>query len=705
MAAIIQIHADEIRRLQEGVEAKFLSLNPHVSALRKNSFKGSYTELAEHMRETLKRPDLPMSEGLLRKLFYDAVDKSSKTLLPEMSFNGGFLDACYRYMTDGEQNRILYLRAAAPATSTVPPPQAPNSNTPTPSNTKTNPRRRALLIGLIGVPILAALTWLTLQFFPGEPELPPADILVSKFVGEKADKGNVSDGDVKIGWYLKTEMDRYLPTRMAEKVVGSEEEALALGSAQDVKFVVWGEILRKSETSITLFTKFQILEMPEVVEARDSAVLAKMDDFKRETFAIGAREQAEFQKAYSEEWACISLFAVGLAHYLEAEYAEAEGFFARGLENCPDKEGEIGAYLYHYYLGNCAYQKGKYGNAVERFHAALALQPEDAHTLGNLGSAYAQWGLQDSAALYFRKALLRQPGFDWVQRNLAALESAKKSPLSPHSETPSGNTSNATTSNTSSDSLSDSLAATPSDFATQASIITPSTIRDDPDECMPALPVSALSPDKIRTRLLTFISGLEKQIQSADRLPSQKRCLDKLAVARKKLARHDFHRALPSVWSLFYKADAQSARQARKGHELECLPDGAASGERTPDKELEHISEAVIRFYLVEGDKQAAEKRYEAARELYHKAVQVSTFFETNSGKENFHSDIYEKPNTSDRLKSTAFLKTGYTYLDQGKIELFCKHARWADFPGSVPYGMNKTYLLEYNLRNMNNVR
>ena len=67
------------------------------------SYLNGYTRLNEEIKKSLIEDEEFTSENLLRKLLLESITNEAVT------FRSGFLDACYRYITDGKYNRATYL--------------------------------------------------------------------------------------------------------------------------------------------------------------------------------------------------------------------------------------------------------------------------------------------------------------------------------------------------------------------------------------------------------------------------------------------------------------------------------------------------------------------------------------------------------------------------------------------------------------------
>lgn len=72
-------------------------------------------------------------------------------------------------------------------------------------------------------------------------------------------------------------------------------------------------------------------------------------------------------------------------------------------------------------LGNGLRALERHGEAVEAFHAALAVQPSRAATHNDLGLALAEFGAAEEARTSYRRAIALDPGATSAHRNLSAL--------------------------------------------------------------------------------------------------------------------------------------------------------------------------------------------------------------------------------------------------------------------------------------------
>ena len=684
MGAIVKIRSEEISMLRKEVEAKFLALRPDIGELKKNSFKGSYRELAASMQRQIHAHEVVVSHGLLRKLFYDSVDNSSGETVKELSFNSDFLDACYLYFSDNDQTRSQYQQIV---------PGIPAEAIQTAN------RKLKILVGVaIGFAVVLTLgvaifAWMSNR--PGPVTTGPApEILLSKFVGEKADEGELEEGEVKIAWYLRTELDQYLETAMATDFVSSEAEAASAGEKAGVKFVIWGEVLGLSEEFITLFTKFQIIQMPDHNSERDSLLMANIDDFRRATYPIGEKGSCEFQQKYSEEWTCIALFAVGLTHYLEGEYAEAEEFFHNCLDNCNQVQTSgIEAANVEYYWGNASFHQQKYEVAQTHYQLALETQTDDPVLHTNLGAAFGEMALTtcnadflDSAEVHFQEALALNPKYTLASTHLKQLHASRP----------------AFSALTFSE-----FAKPPGETASSPSDSTPQVRITDLKDCAGEGPgdphIPQVNAEELRTSLLDFMQESEKEIQTWCPDALQKKCLKKLTHSRGLLASGNFVKALPSAWSLYYEVNEKGGRETGTSENLECLKGISPSTLAGSQKRLETISLQLMQYYLAKGDVQKDQQQVNLAKASYQNAIIIASLFETSSSMT--YGEAFENPNDADRKKSTALLRTGYLHLIEGNEGRFCDYVQWARFPANTPNTFNPSWLRDYNLRNFNNVR
>lgn len=700
MAAIIKLRAKEIAFLRIEVEAKFYQLEPQFGELRKTSFKGSYAELEDCIIRTLANPQAAVSEGLLRKLFYDSTDKESKEIVPELSFNSGFLDACYLFISDKQFNRQQYLREEKESNSSKE--NLQQNKTPSPS--KDSNKKRLVVYGGVfaGICFLIALS----LFVSSEDEpVQKADILVSKYAGEKSDKGEIDKNDVKIGWYLKTEMDEYFKTALAKEVISSESEAEKAGKARGAKFVVWGEILGLSEEYITLLTRFQVLQKPPVSETRDSTLFARFDDYQKKTYPIGERGACEFQKRLSKELTCISLFGVGLGKYLEGEFQKASEFFNIALENCRLAQNEgPGDFLHHYYLGNCAYKMGQHNEALQHYFNSLHLNPTDHITLNNIGSVYAELGnlesdpnLLDTAAGYFSKAIKIASDFDLAKANLIQvnenLEDFKDS---------------------------QSVAAQKDTVQNKPRMAKASAPTDKPglDDPLKGLdihniianrpiesPVKVKPVKEIREDLKQFLISFEPILEKYTGTAGKSKCSLKISYAQQQLDRNNFLGAISSVWSLFYIVGEKGARVESPVSELPCFEGWNENGLGAARKSLELLCLEAIRYYIRRGELYYNKGLYLESMGQFELAIELCTHFETTSSEEDLYDTGFENPNEADKLKSRAFLQMAYANLQENNKTLFCLYSEYAMHPGRTKGASNPSYFINYKYRNHNMVK
>ena len=106
MSLTITMSSDELKFLRDEIEKKYDSEYSNNGPLKKKTYLGGYTKLKKAIENNLKEVeddrDLGVSEGLLRKLYYDSV----------IQFRLSFLDACYLYITNNEyKTRDEYLQA------------------------------------------------------------------------------------------------------------------------------------------------------------------------------------------------------------------------------------------------------------------------------------------------------------------------------------------------------------------------------------------------------------------------------------------------------------------------------------------------------------------------------------------------------------------------------------------------------------------
>ena len=680
MGAILSIQAEEIVKLKDQVEQKFLALRPDLGPLRKNSFKGSYRGLEECMADHIASKEIALSQGLLRKLFYDSVQKDTGESVTEMSFNSDFLNACYWFISDNGKNRSQYLKER-PAPLETAPSENPKLNL------------RWLVIGGILLVILLVVLYFS-GVFGGATQNPGVsnpEILVSKYVGEKEDEGKLQEGEVKIGLYLKTELDQYLKTRMAEEVIGSEGEADQLGTDAGVKFVIWGEVLGLSEAYITLATRFQLIDLPAGDAPRDSLLLEKLEAFKRATYPIGERGSCEFQQTYSEEWACIALFAVGLADYLERDYSEARKSFEKYLSNCED--GAVGnSANAHYYLGNISFDEGNLEEARGSYQKALQGIPKDQVLLTNMGSTLAEigvreddLGLLDSAATYFERALAVNPDHERAVLNLVMVTEALRA----------GETQMAATER--------SLPRDSTPARDSVPVLAPSGSMLD---CFGGLPKGlssrSISKKQLQKDLLAFVDETEQNLSRYSYPEHKDACQKKINYARSLFKKGNLINGVPTIWTFYNNIGKDNQRVVGTMETLECFDAVPAKELKGMQNKLEDLIFRLMDMYLERGDTWVAREDYQKAYDAYQNVIPLSSFYESTS--DDPYASTHAPANRADKYKAIAFLKMGWTHLIVGSEGKFCQHVSWAQFPANIPNTFNPSWLREYNLRNQNDV-
>ena len=99
----IELSQEELEWLRERIRGRFK--DKIGEDLVCNSNLKNYKRLVEDINERLVSPygDVYVSANLFRKLFYDTADSSS------VIFRAGFVNACYRFLSDGRYNRAEFL--------------------------------------------------------------------------------------------------------------------------------------------------------------------------------------------------------------------------------------------------------------------------------------------------------------------------------------------------------------------------------------------------------------------------------------------------------------------------------------------------------------------------------------------------------------------------------------------------------------------
>lgn len=106
----------ELNHLRERIQAKYIPVHHSVFSgdFVPNAYKPNYANLAKEIDNLLKQKfgahadyhdKAYVSTGLLRKLFHESKDKEQDT------FSAAFIDACYWYITDGNMDRMVYLKS------------------------------------------------------------------------------------------------------------------------------------------------------------------------------------------------------------------------------------------------------------------------------------------------------------------------------------------------------------------------------------------------------------------------------------------------------------------------------------------------------------------------------------------------------------------------------------------------------------------
>ncbi|MEL7341814.1 MAG: hypothetical protein AAGM67_15135 [Bacteroidota bacterium] len=99
------INQRETEQLRQAIEVKFLQECSHVTELKKNSYKENYRDLWQHMSLVVPSHKEEFSISRLRKLFYDTPEQTGESKV----FGEAFLDACYLYISHGEEDRSSFL--------------------------------------------------------------------------------------------------------------------------------------------------------------------------------------------------------------------------------------------------------------------------------------------------------------------------------------------------------------------------------------------------------------------------------------------------------------------------------------------------------------------------------------------------------------------------------------------------------------------
>ena len=114
-------------------------------------------------------------------------------------------------------------------------------------------------------------------------------------------------------------------------------------------------------------------------------------------------------------------FRLGHAFAREGEHAIAVPLLRAALG--PEEAAEHPRYRedLYYHIGRELGLQGKTAEAIDAYEAALALDPEDARVLNNLGVIEDRRGAAEKAEAFFRKAVVAAPDFALAHGNLADL--------------------------------------------------------------------------------------------------------------------------------------------------------------------------------------------------------------------------------------------------------------------------------------------
>lgn len=156
----------EINNIKDKILAKYAPVHFRIysETFVPNAYKPNYAGLAKEIEDFLKQKfgnnanyddKAYVSTGLLRKLFYESKNKEEET------FSSAFINACYWYITDGEMDRLSYLKSQILE-----------------EKTQKGPDRYVKIIALSGAlaGCISSITTLSLPFFNGYDGTPAREL-------------------------------------------------------------------------------------------------------------------------------------------------------------------------------------------------------------------------------------------------------------------------------------------------------------------------------------------------------------------------------------------------------------------------------------------------------------------------------------------------------------------------------------------------
>jgi tetratricopeptide (TPR) repeat protein len=302
------------------------------------------------------------------------------------------------------------------------------------------------LLGLIMIPVLT-MSGIGYQLYQRSRPTKELIILIANFDGPKSDDYKVNETVLN---HLRTTLEEYdnlkvVPLGRAITEIEGSTIARAEGEKHKASIVIWGWYGTTTEI-VPLSVHFEIMRPPVYIRERESEMSGRV-----QTVAVADLESFSFQTNLSMEVTYLSLFTVGVAHFVVEDWDGAVALFSNALDQVSEDMSTLDREVIYFYRGlayanQCNYDRaiidydqaillnpncaeaycgrgvvfadiGEYDRAIADYNQAIQLKPNYAEAYNDRGIAYAQKGNYDRAIADFDQAIKLQPNYAGAYNN------------------------------------------------------------------------------------------------------------------------------------------------------------------------------------------------------------------------------------------------------------------------------------------------
>ncbi len=256
------------------------------------------------------------------------------------------------------------------------------------------------LAGLIIIPLLTAGR---VGYHLYQQTRPPTKviILVADFVGPEPEKYAVTASILEqLQTALRSEA-RVQVQALGKPITVQQGSDIAKETGREHKaaIVIWGWYAATKEAA-TISAHYEILEKPECIPRIE---------LKPEIMAIAHLESFELQTRLSQQMSYLTAFTVGMMHYAEENYREAEQSFSIALAQTDEFIRVLDQSIVYLYRGKTFASRGNYQQAIADYTRAIEVNPALSEAYHSLALVYSEQSQYEKGITEYTKAIELSP--------------------------------------------------------------------------------------------------------------------------------------------------------------------------------------------------------------------------------------------------------------------------------------------------------